>query len=213
MGLYDTFLLEPSLTCPRCGKEHVSIQSKQFDSTMSTYRPGMFVRGCPVHTGILKEWTTCCAGPERLSGGQPDDSLDVWIVIWHGIYSGHALDAAAAKRKMDSIDRLDLLDWLDRMQQESREWKSRYHAMRHDIGLYLEYRDLPPEDRAELDDEKTTSGEADVEPRETRKRRGLHLMPLHFLDKSIRTSADPLRSIYDKHEPDHPADHGLFGWD
>jgi hypothetical protein len=87
-----------------------------------------------VHTGIIKEWTYCCPVSENAPDGRPDNILAVWIVIWHGIYAAYALDPLNAKQKMESINRLDLLAWLDRQQQEAQDWKSRYHALRRDLG-------------------------------------------------------------------------------
>jgi len=36
MGIFDTIILDPLLVCPRCGKTHESMQTKIFDSSMST---------------------------------------------------------------------------------------------------------------------------------------------------------------------------------
>lgn len=129
MGIYDTLILEPPLLCPRCGVAHGSIQTKLLDSSMSTYRAGMLVPGCPVHSGILKENEWCCPKSE----GSEDSSLDVWIIIWHGIYAGHAMDPESAQRRLDGLDRLDLLAWLDAMQKTADEWRNCYHALRADL--------------------------------------------------------------------------------
>ncbi|HCM28516.1 MAG: hypothetical protein A2Z99_01215 [Treponema sp. GWB1_62_6] len=196
MGLFDTLILDPPLVCPRCGKAHESMQTKLFDSSMSTYRPGMIVPGCPVHTGILKDHTWCCP-TEHDEHGQ----LDVWIIIWHGVFADYALDTDTAELRLAGMDRLDLLDWLDRMQKTALEWKNRYHALYRDLSDWVEYRDLPEEDRAPPEE----AGESKA----ARFRRSLFLIRL---PEVIRNDPDPLRRILERNDLKAEPDTGFFGW-
>ena len=191
MGICDTLILDPPLACPRCGSTHDSIQTKLLDSSMSTYRPGMLVPGCTVHSGILKESGWCCPKSE----GSEDRALDVWIVIWHGIYAGYDLDPASARRRLDGLDRLDLLAWLDAMQKTADEWRNRYHALRADLRAWLECRDLP---------------KASLEPGSSKDPFGA--ISRGRIPEEVRTDPDPLRRILERNAPDQPVDAGLFGW-
>lgn len=206
MGLFDTLLLEPVFICPRCGKEHASLQTKLFDSSMRQFRVGMLVTGSPVHTGIIKESIWCCPGSRLLADGRTDDSLELWLIVWHHIFAGYALDADTARQKMNSIDRLDLLGWLDRMQQERLEWKSRYSALHHDLRQYLEYRDLSAEEKAGLDSVSDSDDAKSI-------KRSINRISLGLMDKEIINSNDPLKMICSKHGSEQPVDHGFFGWD
>ncbi len=195
MGIFDTLILDPPLVCPRCGKVHESMQTKLLDSSMSIYRTGMIVPGCPVHSGILKDYMWCCPTEQDENGG-----LDVWLIIWHGIFAGSALDAESAESRLASIDRLDLLHWLDRMQQDALEWKRRYHALHRDLSDWVEYRDLPPDEKSPPDE---TS-----EDKTARFRRSLFLIRL---PEEIRDDPDPLRRILEKNDLESTPDKGLFG--
>jgi len=191
VGLYDTLILDPPLVCPRCGAIHRSIQTGLLDSSMSTYRPGMLVPQCPVHSGILKERTWCCPQSET----NDDKVLELWILIWHGIYAGYALDPEAAQRRLASIDRLDLLEWLDAMQKSAAEWRSRYHAIHADLRDWLEFRDMPKE----------TEGQ-------TPGRKHLRALTMSRISEELAKDPDPLRRILERNAPDQPVDSGLWGW-
>jgi len=196
MGIFDTLVLDPPLVCPRCGTMHESMQTKLFDSSMSTYRPGMIVPGCPVHSGILKDYLWCCPTDEDEHG-----RLDVWLIIWHGVFAGYELDSGAAERRLSSLDRLDLLGWLDRMQKDAQEWKNRYHTLYRDLSDWVEYRDLPEE-------EKSPPAETGEGGAEKIIRNLLYIR----LTKEIRDDADPLRRILEKNDPNSEPDTGFFGW-
>jgi len=196
MGLFDTIILDPPLVCPRCGKAHESMQTKLFDSSMSTYRPGMIVPGCPVHSGILKDYTWCCPIEEDEQG-----RLDVWIVVWHGVLAGYTLESEAAERRLSGIDRLDLLDWLDRMQKNALEWKNRYHALYRDVSDLVEYRDLPEEEKS--------LPQENEEDKVSRFKRSLVLIRL---PAEIRDDPDPLRRILERNDQKSTPDRGFFGW-
>ena len=191
MGLFDTLVMEPPLICPRCGTVHQSIQTKNLESSMSTYRPGMLIPMCPVHTGLLNEWTYCY--PK--SADDDDRTLKVWIIIWHGVYAGHALDLDTASRKLDGLDRLDILAWLDRMQKTALEWRNRYNALYSDIRDWLELRDMKPQTAG--------SGEGRDRFRELLASR---------IPEEIRKDPDPLRRLLERNAPDQIVDHGFFGW-
>lgn len=196
MGIFDTLILDPPLVCPRCGKIHESMQTKLLDSSMSTYRSGMIVPGCPVHSGILKDSAWCCPTEQDEHG-----RLDVWIIVWHGIFAGCALEAEAAERRLARIDRLDLLHWLDRMQQNVLEWKHRYHALYGDLSDWVEYRDLPEEVKSPPDE--------NGEDKTTRFRRSLFLIRL---PEEIRDDPDPLRRILERNNLESTPERAFFGW-
>jgi len=187
---------DPPLVCPWCGNTHESMQTKIFDSSMSTYRPGMIVPGSPVHSGILKDYTWCCPTEEDEHG-----RLDVWIVVWHGVLAGYTLDTETAESRLSTIDRLDLLDWLDRMQKKALEWKNRYLALYRDLSDLVEYRDL-------LEEEKSLPQE-DREDKASRFRRSLVLIRL---PAEIRDDPDPLRRILERNDQKSTPDRGFFGW-
>lgn len=195
MGIFDTLVLDPPLVCPRCGKAHESMQTKLLESSMSTYRPGMIVSGCPVHSGILKDYIWCCPTEEDEHG-----RLDVWLIIWHGIFAGYALDSGSAENRLSNMDRLDLLDWLDRMQKDAQEWKNRYGALYRDLSDLVEYRDLPEEDK---------SPPSEAGGGETRKFRRSLIM-IH-LSEEILNDADPLRRILERNDLKSAPDSGFFG--
>lgn len=190
MGIFDTLVLDPPLVCPRCGTVHASLQTHLLDSRLSTYRPGMIVPGCPVHMGILKESIWCCPREE----GSENQSLEVWIVIWHGIYAGSSLDAKAAERRLNDIDRLDLLNWLDMMQKSSAEWRRRFHSLSADLRDLLEWR-------------------ADEGAEKGRGEGGKHRsFDFHRLPEEIRKDPDPLRRILERYEPQDGSDPGWWDW-
>jgi hypothetical protein len=156
----------------------------------------MILPGCPVHSGILKDYIWCCPADT-----DEDKKLDVWIVIRHGIYVGHALDVETADRTLGSVDRLDLLDWLDRMQKTALEWSNRYHALYRDLSDWVEYRDLPEEEKSPAE-----------EAGEGKKTRFRHSFLLIRLPEEVRNDPDPLRRILERNRPDSEPDTGFFGW-
>jgi hypothetical protein len=196
MGIFDTLILDPPLVCPRCGKAHESMQTKVFDSSMSTYRPGMIVPGCPVHSGILKDYIWCCPTDSDEHG-----RLDVWIMFWHGVLAGYSLDIGSAERRLSTLDRLDLLDWLDSMQKTTLTWSNRYHALYRDLSDWIEYRDMPAEEKAPSE----TAGK-DKAPRF---RRSLLMIRL---PEEVRNDPDPLRRILERNGMDSEPDTGFWGW-
>ncbi|HUX39670.1 MAG TPA: hypothetical protein VMV83_00770 [Rectinemataceae bacterium] len=190
MGIFDTLVLDPPLVCPRCGAVHASLQTKLLDSSLSTYRPGMIVPGCPVHMGVLKENIWCCPREE----GSDNQSLDVWIVIWHGIYAGSFLDAETAERRLNGVDRLDLLSWLDMMQKSSAGWRKRFHGLSADLRDMLEWR-------------------ADENAKEAKGKGGKRRsFDFHRLPEEIRKDPDPLRRILERNEPDKEDDIDSWDW-
>ena len=197
MGMFDTLILDPPLVCPRCAKVHGSMQTKSFDSTLSVYRPGMIIPGCPVHSGILKDHTWCCE-----TETEKNEELSVWLILWHGIFAGYALDAESAELRLAKLDRLDLLGWLDRMQKRAEKWEARYHSLYRDLSNWIEYRDLDTEEKA-LVDKKPGEGKA--------KKFRTRLLFIH-LPEEIRNDPDPLRRILERNTGEAEVEPGMFGW-
>jgi len=144
MGTHDRVMLEPPIICPHCGASHDSVSSALLTETMTTWRIGSFIRGCPVHTGLLREEVLCC----KIGKGKYQ-RIPLWIIIWHGVYAGHSTDETTAHQRMNSIDRLDLLHWLDQAQTATREWRGRYRSLHRDLANWIDYRDRPPVEEGE----------------------------------------------------------------
>ena len=185
MGTPDTLVLDPPVVCPVCGKTHNETQTHLLGDMLSTWRIGDIVRYSPVSTGILNESVHCC----RIEGTDQWTSIPLFVVIWHGIYAGHALSEEAAMAKQNSIDRLDLMRWLDQAQQEIRDWRSRYRHLRSDIS---EWRDEQKNPRAERPERERFFGIFNALPDE------------------ILNDPEPLSRILERNSEDQPAPRGLF---
>jgi len=124
MGLFDTFIFDSPIACSECGKSIKSAQSRNFGSSLDTYRVGDAVRDCDIRLGIVKEQCYCdsCSG---LNGAKENDA---WLVIWHGVYAGAYASYDAAEIRLNSIDRSTLLEWHSRHQTEKEEWQRRFRS-------------------------------------------------------------------------------------
>ncbi len=90
MGLFDTILLVPPLTCPRCGSA-TELQTKLFDPTMMTYRAG--------HEALTPVY------------------LIVWHSILAGVALSEE-DAHARLSAVDRVDLITWLDDAQRAEQD-----------------------------------------------------------------------------------------------
>lgn len=175
MSLFDTLILEPAVVCSNCGKIHDQTQTHLLGDSMSTWRIGSLIRFCPIHTGIMQEEVFCCPIPGT---EHEHNRISIWIVVWHGIYAGHALDENTAIHKMNGIDRLDLLTWLDMAQTEMRTWRGRYRSIRRDL--------------INLQEAKSRAKEEESEP-------GKHRFGFfNFLPEEIINDPDPLARILER---------------
>lgn len=181
MGLFDTFILEPAVVCAQCGKTHDHVQSHHFGDCMATWRIGNVLQYCPVHTGIIKDDILCCKIPDSESGYY---RIEVWIVIWHGIYAGYALDEHAALQRLNGVDRLDLISWIDKAQSESQTWRRRYRSLTRDLRDLIEWNGLTDEERSAKD---------------SIKRKVFIQLP-----DEIRDAPDPLSRILERNAEDQP---------
>lgn len=138
MGLFDTILLDPPITCPNCGRT-LELQTKHFEPAMISYRIGSIITGSSVLSGILKEDLFChdCYKAER------DHSVDVWLVVWHSILAGVERSEQAAEARLASVDRLDLIRWLDEAQRAERTWRSRFRSLYSDVSRWHEHLEHP----------------------------------------------------------------------
>ena len=195
MGVYDTLALDPPLVCPLCGKQHESLQTHLFDCSLATYRPGMIIPGSPVHTGVLKDYIDCCS-----TGDDRSERLDVYIVIWHGVYAASSLDPDSAQARLEKLDRMDLLGWLDTMQKTAREWMNRYRALCRDLSDWVEFRDMTAKEAAH--------GNKASEKTIQDFRRG---MIVGNLTEELLQDPDPLRCILERNREDRLEDSGFFG--
>lgn len=124
MELFDTFIFGLPIACSECGKEIASAQSKNFGSTLDTYRVGDAIRDCDIRLGIIKEQCYC----DSCSGTNGAKENDAWIVIWHGVYAGAFKTYDAAEARLNSVDRSTLLEWHSRQQTEKEGWQRRFRS-------------------------------------------------------------------------------------
>ena len=190
MGLFDTILLDPPITCPTCDRR-LELQTKHFEPAMITYRIGSIITGSPVLSGILTEDLFCydCYKAER------DHRVDVWLVVWHSILAGVERSEQAAEARLASVDRLDLIRWLDEAQRAERTWRSRFRGFYRDVSRWHEHLEHP-----EMDDE----GE---EPEQSRRRA---LRALFGVPKEILEAPDPLATILAEHNETSEESDGMF---
>ena len=172
MGLFDTLILGDSIKCPDCGNEINSVQTKVFENSMDTYKPGDITRGCRIRTGIITETLYCekCRWPKEINDGM------VYVVIWHSIYIGIFNSEDEAEERLNSIDRLDLIEWLDKTQTERDLWHRRFSSLYQGISILNEY------DK--------------VEDKETFLSNTFNL----FSKREILESNDPLGALVNKHK-------------
>ncbi|MFP4430684.1 MAG: hypothetical protein ACLFPV_05500 [Spirochaetaceae bacterium] len=189
MGLFDTVLLDPPITCPRCGSD-VELQTKLFDPGMITYRIGSILSGSPVLSGILKEQAYCaeCRKAER------EPLVPVFLVVWHSILAGVELSEGAADARLYSVDRVDLIGWIDEAQRKERDWRQRFRAFYNDVRKWHEHlkREAAKPDKAEPD-------------RASRTFAALFRLPPEILD-----APDPLGAILAEHKDTSKEEDGFF---
>jgi hypothetical protein len=188
MGMFDTIRLDAPLVCPACGHAEPALQTHQFGETLDTYRIGMLVPNCPVLTGILLEsfWCSAChhAGLEKAPA--------LYVAIWHSVLVAVEWTQEDAERKLAAVDRLDLIEWLDRTQREAAMWRRKYHALRNDLDRWHAYQEQ----------EKLKPSTTEDSPPSIASRLQSFFMP----DEAIRSAADPLGAILERHPPDEDPD-------
>ena len=110
MGLFDTFICDPPVSCPNCGKKIESLQSKSFSNSLEVYRPGEIITGSNIHYGIVEEELFCysCSNCKGYS------TTKIFLIIWHNVYVGVKKDENKAYTILKSIDRINLLEWLEK---------------------------------------------------------------------------------------------------
>lgn len=110
-----------------------SVQSKRFDCALDIYRTGDIIKDKALLMAIVREDCFC----EACRATEPCTA--VYLVIWHGVYTGAFTDRAAAEHCLASVDRLDMIHWLDRQQQSRDYWRRRYRALYSDIESWHRY--------------------------------------------------------------------------
>ncbi len=133
MGLFDTFILDTPVSCGQCGATITSVQSKRFDCALDTYRVGDLIRDRALLMGIVREDCFC----DSCKSG--DSGAEVFIVIWHGVYTGAYANRAEAEHRLATVDRLDMIHWLDQQQQSRDYWRRRYRALYADLEAWQRY--------------------------------------------------------------------------
>jgi hypothetical protein len=135
MGLYDTFIIDPPIPCPSCGRPVASVQSKSFGSSLNTYRDGDIIWGCDIRLGVVEDTYRC----DGCSGRADREDRKIWITAWQGIYAGTFAAQAAAESRLASIDRLTIINWLMRQQDEKENWQRRFSSLYRDIKGWHSY--------------------------------------------------------------------------
>lgn len=186
MGMFDTLSLDPPVACPRCGKLHADTQTKHLSDTLTTWKVGQILRECPVTTGILREQVHCC----RIGETNEWTKVEIFLVVWHGVYAGHGLSEDEAIAMLSRIDRLDLLTWLDKAQQETREWKARFRSLQRDVQEWVEEQKNPRAQRSKLEQA---------------------FGAFHALPDEILKDPDPLARILERNDEALPVQRGYFG--
>jgi hypothetical protein len=184
MGMFDTIRLDEPLVCPACGNRESTLQTHHFGETLDTYRIGMLVPACPVLTGIVLEsyWCSACHNADLKSAPQ------LHLVIWNAVLVAVEWTREDAERKLAAVDRLSLIQWLDRTQREAATWRRQYHALRNDLARWHDY---------QAREQRRASAPEDA-PQPVASR----LLGFFAPDEAIRTAADPLAVILERHPPD-----------
>ena len=190
MGMFDTIHVKTPLTCPTCGAEIHSLQTKELSDSMAHFKIGSVLKDSPVLTGIVQEtlWCNACHEARREQTNPP-----VYLVIWHSILAGVEQDLAQAEARLAAVDRLDLIAWLDEAQRETARWRRHYHNLHHDVQRWHEHlaRTAAPEPEAT----------GDLAEKRRVLRRFFDLPP------EILTAPDPLAAILARNKPaDEEAD-------
>ena len=182
MGMFDTIHVKTPLTCPTCGAEILSLQTKELSDSMAHFKIGSVLSGSSVMTGIVKEtlWCEACSKARRESGDKADPPPEppVYLVIWHSILAGVEQDLAKAEA------RLDLIAWLDEAQREAARWRRHHHSLHHDVQRWHEHL------------ARTTAPEPEA-PDETAERRRA-FQRLFDLPEEILTAPAPLAAILER---------------
>ena len=181
MGMFDTIGLDPPLVCPACGHEEAALQTHHFGETLDVYRPGMIVSDCPILTGILRETFWC----SECHNANLESAPELYVVIWHSILVGVEWRQEDAEQKLAAVDRLDLIEWLDRMQDESKRWRRKYHALRTDLDRWHRYE--AEQEEASGDDKGGGGASA--------------LRRIFMPDDAIKNADDPLEAILERNPP------------
>ena len=191
MGLFDTILLDPPITCPTCGRT-LELQTKHFEPAMVSYRIGSIITYSPVLSGILTEDLFChdCYKAER------DHRVDVWLVVWHSILVGVERSEQAAEARLASIDRVDLIRWIDEAQRAERTWRSRFRSFYRDVSRWHEHVHHPEPDDEDGDD--------------TERSRRRSMRAFFSLPKEILDTPDPLATILSNHNETSEESDGMF---
>lgn len=132
MGMFDTIVFDKAYSCPQCGAEIASTQTKAFDQTLSSYQ----VKDCISHAEdirIVKEELFChtCSN----FGGQY-----VYLVVVRGILVGVLDTLQAAEGLLHDLNLEKMILWyhdlFKRYEAESREkWGAR-NFMRHVVEWF-----------------------------------------------------------------------------
>mgnify|MGYP006276105873 FL=1 len=181
MGMFDTIILEPPLSCPTCGSP-MEIQTKLFDSLMQSYRIGGVISGSPVLYGVLTEEAFCwaCSKAERQA------RTELFLVVWHTILAGVELSQEAAELRLAAVDRLDLIRWLDDAQKREEAWRRRLRSLYSDVSRWheeLERRNRPQEEETD---------------------RAGSIRRMLSLPDEILNADDPLAEILARHKDESP---------
>lgn len=106
------------------------------------------------------------------------------VVIWHSVLVAVEKDREEAERKLAAVDRLDLIRWIEQAQNEAREWRGEFNALRDDLSRWHDYR--------EQEGSRTEEGDA-ADGKRT------WLDRLRMPDEEIRNAADPIAVILERH--------------
>jgi len=132
MGMFDTIVFDKAYTCPQCGAEIASTQTKAFEQTLSNYH----VKDCISHAEdirIVKEELFC----HKCShfGGQY-----VYLAIVRGILVGVVDTLQAAEVMLNDLNLEKMILWyhdlFTRYQSESREKRGSLNFMKHVVEWF-----------------------------------------------------------------------------
>lgn len=95
MGLYDTIVLEKEYLCPVCGRKVTSVQVKDFDAVMRTFRIGDCISD-PDDIRVVKKELYCDTCKD-LTGKH------VYLTVNRGILLGSSQSLEEAKSLIDTF--------------------------------------------------------------------------------------------------------------
>jgi hypothetical protein len=132
MGMFDTIVFDKAYTCPQCGADIASTQTKAFEQTLSSYH----VKDCVSHAEdirIVKEELFCYKCTHF--GGQY-----VYLAVVRGILVGVVDTLQAAQGMLNDMNLEKIILWyhdlFTRYESELREKHGALNFMRHVVEWF-----------------------------------------------------------------------------